>query len=114
MLSVSNVFQDASASLAPVAQMVLILNGGTVSTEEGVVLSFLTQPRQISIHAGRTYLLALSFYSSGGFYRLGKSWDLTDGTVKANFPSSKQIPSTLIGMSLQQLITALDAQFGIQ
>ena len=25
-----------------------------------------------------------------------------------------QIPSTLIGMSLQQLITALDAQFGIQ
>jgi hypothetical protein len=86
MLSVSNVFQDASASLAPVAQMVLILNGGTVSTEEGVVLSFLTQPRQISIHAGRTYLLALSFYSSRRFLPFREKLGSDRWYNKSKFP----------------------------
>jgi hypothetical protein len=113
-LSVGNVFQDAAGDLGSSATLTLILNGGTVTTQSGVVLSFLTNPSQFSIKPGRTYLLALSFYSNGGFYRLGKSWDLTGGTVQPNSPVSAQSPSTVNGMNVQQLIAALNAQFGIQ
>jgi hypothetical protein len=94
--------------------LTLILNGGTVITQSGGVLSFLTNPSQFSIKPGRTYLFALSFYSRGGFYRVGKSWDLSGGTVQSNSPVSAQNPSTLVGMSVQQLIASLNAQFGIQ
>ena len=113
-LSVSNLFQDAAGNLGSGSTLTLILNGGTVLTQSGVVLSFLTNPSPFSIKLGRTYLFALSFYSSGGFYREGKSWDLSGGTVQLNSPVSAQTPSTLIGMSLQQLIAVLNAQFGIQ
>ncbi len=111
---VSNVFQDAAGDVRPGAHLVVIINGGTVQTEEGVVLSFLTQPRAVSVHVGRTYLLAVSFEPEGDFYRLGKTWDLTDGVVKANFSTSPHIPSTLAGMTVQRLVVALNAQFGIQ
>lgn len=113
-LSLSNVFQDAAGDLGSSATLTLILNGGTVITQSGVVLSFLTNPAPYSIKPGRTYLFALSFYSNGGFYREGKSWDLSGGTVQTNSSFSAQTPSTLIGMSLQQLITVLNAQFGIE
>lgn len=114
LLTVKNVFQDAAGGVTPGAQLVLILNGGTVSTQAGVVLSYLTQRRQFYIKPGSTYLLALSYYSNGNFYQLGKSWDLTDGTAKANFPSTQQTPSTLVGLPVQQLIATLNAQFGIK
>jgi hypothetical protein len=111
---VSNVFQDAAGDLGSGSTLTLILKGGAVTTQSGVVLSFLTNPTQFSIKPGRTYLFALSFYSNGGFYRLGKSWDLSGGAVKPNSPVSAQAPSTLNGMNVQQLIAALNAQFGIQ
>jgi hypothetical protein len=111
---VSNVFQDAAGDLRPGAHLVVIINGGTVQTEAGVVLSFLTNPQYISVHVGRTYLLAISYEPMGDFYRLGKTWDLTDGVVRTNFSTSPRVPSTLAGMSVQQLVVALDTQFGIQ
>jgi hypothetical protein len=111
---ISNVFQDAAGDVRPGGHLILIINGGTVQTEAGVVLSFLTQPRSVSVHVGRTYLLAISYEPMGDFYRLGKTWDLADGVVKANFSTGPRVPSTLAGMSVQQLVVALDAQFGIQ
>ena len=111
---ISNVFQDAAGDVRPGAHLVVIINGGTVQTDAGVVLSFLTQPQSFSVHVGRTYLLATSYEPMGDFYRLGKTWDLTDGVVRTNFSSGPRIPSTLAGISVQQLVVALDAQFGIQ
>lgn len=82
---VSSVFQDAAGGLAPGARVVLIINGGTVRTESGTVLSFLTQPRAVSVHVGRAHLLAIFYQPMGDFFRLGKTWDLTDGVVKRIF-----------------------------
>jgi hypothetical protein len=113
-VSVSNVFEDAAGDLASNSILTLILNGGTVTTQSGAVLSFLTNPSQFSIKPGRSYLLALSFYAKGDFYRLGKSWDVTAGTVQANSPFSSRTPSTLVGMRVEQLIAMLNSRFGIR
>jgi hypothetical protein len=78
----------------------------------GAVLSFLTQPRQYSVSVGKTYLLAIAYYSEGDFFMLGKDWDVTDGVVKANFYGSRNAPATLVGMTLQQLLATLKAKFG--
>ena len=111
--SVSNTFEDATGSIQPGSSVVVILPGGTAATQ-GLVLSFLTQRRMYSVAPGGTYLLAASYHSKGNFYSLGKDWDLTTGIVVPDFPPSRQIPSTLVGLTLQQLITRLNAQFGIQ
>ena len=112
--SVSTVFQDASGDSRSGSSIVLILPGGTVATQDGLELSFLTQRQRYFIAPGGTYLLALSFQSDGSFFSLGKAWDLTSGIVEPVFSVSKHIPSTLPGLSLQQLIATLNAQFGIQ
>jgi hypothetical protein len=109
--SVSNMFEDNSGHTTPGNNLVLIIPGGTVTTN-GMVLSFLTQPRQYSVSLGRTYLLAMSYHTNGAFFILGKDWDVTDGVVKANFSVSSKAPASLIGLTLQQLVAKLDAQFG--
>ena len=70
--------------------------------------------RAVSVHVGRTYLLAISYQPMGDFFRLGKTWDLTDGVVKANFSTGPRVPSTLAGMTVQQLVVALNAQIGVR
>jgi hypothetical protein len=76
-LSVSNVFQDAG-NLGSGSTLTLILNGGTVTTQSGTVLSFLTNPSQFSIKPGWTYLFALSYYFQRWFLpfrnKLGPKW----------------------------------------
>jgi hypothetical protein len=111
---VSNIFQDRAGNLKPGSDLVLIIPGGTIKTETGVVLSFLTRPRHYSVTAGGTYLLIASYHNSGAFYILGKSWDLSGGVVRRNFDSSSQTPSTLIGLSVPELIASLNAQFAVQ
>jgi hypothetical protein len=108
---VNNRFEDTSGREAPGSKFVLIIPGGTVTTSSGVTLSFMTQPRRFSINVGKTYLLAMSYHTNGDFFIVGKAWDVTDGIVRANFPLSSNTPATLIGLSLQQLTSKLNAQF---
>lgn len=108
---VSNMFEDNSGHAIPGSTLVMIIPGGTVSTN-AVVLSFLTQPRQYSVSVGKTYLLAMSYHANGTFFMLGKDWDVTDGVVKANFSVSPNAPASLIGLNLQQLVAKLNSQFG--
>jgi hypothetical protein len=108
VLSLSHVFEDSGGNL-PGSAIVLILPGGTVSTP-AAELSFLTQPRQYFIKPGSTYLLVMSFHRDGTFYMLAKDWDLTSGIVQRNSPAPKTAPSTLVGLTTQQLITRLVAQ----
>ncbi len=110
--SVNNMFEDNSGHAIPGSNLVLIIPGGTVVTTNGVVLSFLTQPRRFSVSLGRTYLLAMSYHAGGVFFILGKDWDVTEGVVKANFSTSRKAPASLIGLTLPQLVAKLDAQFG--
>ena len=111
--STTNVFQDASVNLHAGDSLDLVIPGGTVQIQTGAVLSFLTQPRQYSVQPGKTYLLIISFHSNGGFYMLGKSWDLSTGTVQPNFVAGTQISSTLLGLTVQQLVAKLNTEFGI-
>ena len=108
-LSLGSVFEDAGSN-APGSNIVLILPGGTISTTRGV-FSFLTQARQYFIKPGSTYLLVMSFHRQGSFYMLAKDWDLTGGAVQRNFPTSKNAPSSLVGLTIQQLIATLATQF---
>jgi hypothetical protein len=112
--SVSNVFQDASGTVKPGSSIVVILRGGTVQTDAGVVLSYLTQRLSYCVGPGNTYLLAFSFQPNGNFYVIGKDWDLTTGTAKLNSFNGAGVPSTLVGLSIPQLISTLNAHFGIQ
>lgn len=91
---VTNVFQDAAGNLNP---------GGT-----------LEKPRRYSLQPQKTYLLVLSFHASGAFYTEGKSWDLSGGTVQANFDKGIQASSQLLGLTIQQAINQLNVQFGQQ
>jgi hypothetical protein len=111
---VARVFEDAGQHVTASDDITLILPGGTVRTTAGEVLSFLTRPRQYSIAPGRTYLLVMAFHSSGIFYMSAKEWDLTDGTVQANFANNARVPSTLVGLTTDQLINTLNARFGIR
>lgn len=108
---VSNTFQDSSGRAAPGTSFVLVIPGGTVSAD-GLVLPFLVQPRQYSVAVGGKYLVVMSYHANGDFFILGRDWDVTSGVVKANFSSRPGSPSSLIGLSVSQLVTALNAQFG--
>jgi hypothetical protein len=112
--SVSNMFQDASGDTKPGSSIVVILRGGTIQTEVGVVLSYLTQRLSYCVKPGDTYLLVLSFQRDGNFYVIGKDWDLTSGTAELNSFKGAGVPSMLVGLSVPQLISTLNAQFGVQ
>jgi hypothetical protein len=110
---VSRVFEDHSGVITPGSIQTIVIPGGTVRTAAGTI-SFLTQPRKYFVEPGRTYLLSLAYHPNGIFLVLGKNWDLTDGSVRANFSVSSRTPISLIGLSVQQLTTKLDRQFGKQ
>jgi hypothetical protein len=107
-LSVQDVFEDPAGTL-PGNSIVLVLPGGTVKTDSGAALSFLAQPRQYFISAGRTYLFVMSYHADGKFYMLAQGWDLTDGSVRRNFATSKDAPANLNGLTVQELIKILRA-----
>lgn len=109
---VNYMFEDSSGTARPGGTFTLIIPGGTVRTDSGAVLSFLTQPRAYSVTVGRMYLLTMSYNAGGTFFILAKDWDVTDGIVRANFSASPSAPASLIGLSLQQLVAKLKAQFG--
>lgn len=110
--SVSDVLQESGGE-APGTAIVVTLPGGTVITPTGEVMSFLTQPRQYYVKPGNTYLMVLQYHSDGKFYMLGKTWDLTSGIVQQNFSTPKNTRSKLIGLTVQELKSALAAQ-GLQ
>jgi hypothetical protein len=109
--SVIRRFEDTSTHATSGSSFVLIIPGGTVTTH-GMVLSFLTQPRHFSVSPGRTYLLAMSYHAEGAFFILGKDWDVTEGVVKVDVSTPRNAPTSFIGLTMQELVAKLDAQFG--
>jgi hypothetical protein len=112
---VANVFQDASGSVTPESEIAVLVRGGTVKTVDGKVISYLTDPRAYFIQPQGTYLLALSHYEEGDFYKLAEDWDLSDGVVRANsergIALARQGKSALVSLSRDQLIRLLSERF---
>jgi hypothetical protein len=79
---VHDVIEGANAS--PNSSITVSIAGGTVKASDGKVISYLTQPRDMFLQPGRTYLLVLSYKPSVDFYTLGEDWDISDGTAKPN------------------------------
>jgi len=109
---VSSVFQDVSGRAVRDSDITVALRGGTVKTADGKVISYLTDPRQYFIQPQRTYLLVLSHHADGDFYSLAGDWDISDGVVRVNSKvgqqRSKEGKSTLVGLTTEQLIHALE------
>ena len=66
---------------------------------------------EIDLLPGHKYLLILSCQGAGDFYEEHDSWDITDGTVRANSPVTKyqatQGRSRVEGLTVQELGPAL-------
>jgi hypothetical protein len=114
----SHVFEDVAGGTKSGSKTITILfAGGTVKTKSGQVLSFLTQPRHYFIGPGKSYLMVLTYQPDGDFYNIGKDWDLSDGTVRAdNALEERRVKlhgSTLVGLSTQDLIQVLGKRFSV-
>jgi hypothetical protein len=70
--------------VTPDSSITVSIAGGTVKASGVKVISYLTQPRDMFLQPGRTYLLVLSYKSSGDFYTLGEDWDISDGIARPN------------------------------
>jgi hypothetical protein len=108
-------FEDVSGASQPGVDITIALAGGTVSGSEAGTISYLTQPRSFFVQPGKTYLFVLGYHAVGDFYMVGKDWDLSDGTARAN--SSLDLrrqgagTSILIGLTRAQLVQSLNKRF---
>ena len=117
---VSDAIEDASGHASPNSDVTVIVPGGSVTTESGEVISFLTQPRPYYVEPGRTYLMVMTYVPEGDYY-VGpgmlppKTWDLTDGVSKPNdwveVARERDGGATLLGLTRGQLVSLLRARF---
>jgi hypothetical protein len=117
-IRVAEMFEDASGGAHTGADITIGLPGGTVSTQDGKTISYLTQPRGFFIQPGKTYLFVLEYHASaGGLYIIGNDWDLSDGVVRANsgldLRRQKEGTSSLIGLTRAQLVQSLNKRFQV-
>jgi len=83
----------------------VILVGGTVRPESGEIISFLTSaPQAYFVEVGKQYLLVMSYDTTGDFYTLDKSWDVSSGRAQPNF-ATRSTPQSLVGVSIGELPT---------
>jgi hypothetical protein len=112
---VENVFVPSSSAVTPGSDITLEIAGGAVRLGSGQVISYLTSPRRYFLQPGRLYLLILEYHPRGDFYIAGKSWDLTDGSVREN--SSQDAgrvasrSSDILGRSIGDMINYLNSRF---
>jgi hypothetical protein len=66
---------------------------------------------EAALQPGRTYLLVLAYHRVGDFYEYRDSWDVSDGTVRANSPVTKYQAehglSPIEGLRVEQIGPAL-------
>jgi hypothetical protein len=109
------VFQDEVGHATPQSDITALVRGGTVKTKDGKTISYLTSPRAFSVQPHHTYLLVLSYYADGDFYKIDRSWDISDGVVRVNSEvEQKRVQegkSTLVGLTTDQLIRSLEERF---
>jgi hypothetical protein len=80
---VHHIFQDHGHA-AINSDITVSMPGGTVMGALGQPISYLTQPRSLSLQPTRTYLLLLSYHADGDFYTHVDDWDISDGIARPN------------------------------
>ena len=110
-LCVDHVFGSWSdvARPSPHYNVTLLQRGGSLRQYDMAVADL--DLAQIDLLPGHKYLLILSYQSVGDFYEERDTWDITDGTVRANSPVTKyqatQGRSRVEGLTVQELGPAL-------
>jgi len=112
--TVSHVFRDADRGHALAGLPITVsLEGGTVKTLAGVI-TFETDPREYFMQPGKTYLLSLHYMADGDFYVGTAAYEISEGVVKPNSYMARAMAKrglpTIVGLSHDDLIRALDAQ----
>lgn len=102
------IFEKTQPSVASDRYLTVIIPGGTVITRNGLVLSFLTDPRPDFIQPGRRYILILSYHAKGDFNVLIRAWDISSSLVKPGINTSK---SPLLGLSVESVISLFRSKF---
>ena len=108
---VHQVLQDRGGHALPGSYITVSVIGGTVTTQSGQLISYLTQPRSLFLQPTRSYLLVLSYKERGDFYTDAGNWDISDGTARPNTirlqSKSDEGHSSLSGLTNDELIRTL-------
>jgi len=108
---VHQVLQDRGGHALAGSDITVSITGGTVTTQSGQIISYLTQPRSLFLQPTRSYLLVLSYEEPGDFYTLAGNWDISDGTARPNTirlqTKSDEGHSSLSGLTNDELIRTL-------
>ena len=108
---VHQVLQDRGGHALPGSDITVSITGGTVTTQSGQIISYLTQPRSLFLQPTRSYLLVLSYEERGDFYTIADNWDISDGAARPNTirhrMRSDQGHSSLSGLTNDELIRTL-------
>jgi hypothetical protein len=116
-LQVHEVFQDLSSSgnLHPHKNISLLFYGGhgaDYPPAKDLSPAIDKDKCDDALKVGRDYLVVLSYMSNGDFYELYDSWDISDGTVRANGARNRYVVadgnSVLNGVNSKQLGPVLD------
>lgn len=111
--SVDGVFENRSSLPVLRGQNITVsIAGGTVLTQTGDTLHYLTQPRGLFVKPNRKYLLVLSYEEREEFYTLAENWDISDGIVRVNTRRGKlrmrEEKSSLNGLAISELDQTLN------
>jgi len=85
---VQHTFQGAPAEISDGQLLDIAVRGGAAIDAEERHIDFLLTDKQVLIEPNHVYLMqvipcaTVSACGNGGFYYLGRKWDLTDGTVR--------------------------------
>jgi hypothetical protein len=67
LFGVHDLLQDRTGHASPNSEITVSVIGGTVTNQSGQVISYLTQPREMFLEPGHSYLLVLSYHTDGEF-----------------------------------------------
>jgi hypothetical protein len=106
---VDQIFQDLSklGHLKPGQEVSLLSYGGSSDIPTSKDLSLTTNECEDALKLGHKYLLVLTHVEKGDFYKTFDSWDISDGTVRANGSIARYVAmkghSALDGIPASQL-----------
>jgi len=80
-LLVQSVISPGSSPISAGSVVDIGMIGGTVIDANHKVVTSMLDPERFSLRPGHSYLLELTYDSSGDFYTAGKRWDVTSGSV---------------------------------
>ena len=112
---VHDVLEDKTGrKTAPGPEITISVEGGTITTNSGQEISYVTNPSYDSLQPGHTYLVVLIYHADGDFYYDQQSWDISDGIVRPNSIRSQYFAShglsTISGLTTAEMLRTVKKQ----